>query len=214
MLSRNVLSVGTAILVLAGGAQGAPTGSREAQEHPLTLLQIDADGMPATPEEQARRERTPHDMAPDTGYGERIAQSMGPASGRPMSRPPLPPPSARETKSVALSQVDRPDRTLIDAPVESKDGHKVGEVAQVTLDTNGKADEVVLNDDAGTRIASSSLVFEPDRGVLVARLPAAALAPLRGAPRSAPPHSAPPDTGVPERPPPDMPDTRPGHNGY
>src|SRR5262249_53751672 len=108
------------------------------------------------------------------------------------------------------------------APVESKDGHKIGEVAQVTLDATGKADEVVLNDRARTRLAAGELVFQPERGVLITQLSPSDLAPATSPkPNSAPTHSqAPeetpqvPDDDKTTLPPPNLPDTRPGRNGF
>jgi hypothetical protein len=253
MAFRNLLFAGAAIVALNGSVavaddQDAQTRQLNAQQleksqatpvprsqlntirQPAPLAQVGADGMPATSAEKARRERTPRDMAPDTGYqtdaremDERVAQSEKP--GDQHMTTPLPPTTGTEANAVTLSQVDQPDKTLVNAPVESKDGRKIGEVAQVKLDANGKASEVVLNDRNGTRLAAGELVFQPDRGVLITQLSPSDLAPARSnepegapprstSPTGGPPNSAPEDQGPPDQPPPDMPDTRPGNNGY
>ena len=114
-------------------------------------------------------------MAPDTGI--RSAQSEKP--GDQHLTTPLPPTTGTEAKAITLVPSRQPDRTLVRAPVETKDGHKIGEVAQVTLDANGKASEVVLNDAAQTRLAAGEVVFEPERGVLITQLSPSDLAPAR-----------------------------------
>jgi hypothetical protein len=225
MAFRNLLFAGAAIAALSGSASIALANEDEAQKRqPAPLTQVDADGMPASSDEQQRRERTPRDMAPDTGGHDgpmpmHVAQSEKP--GDQHMTTPLPPTTGTEANAVTLSQVDRPDKTLINAPVETKDGRKIGEVAQVTLDARGKANEVVLNDRNRTRIAAGELVFQPDRGVLITQLSPSDLAPARRGPASTPtsptggpPNSAPPDEGPADVPTPDMPDTRPGQNGY
>src|SRR5258707_9366177 len=59
-------------------------------------------------------------------------------------------PGGDSAQTIALSQVDRPDRTLPHMPVESESGKHIGDVARVMMDSSGKAREVVL--DQGTRI--------------------------------------------------------------
>jgi len=207
MTLRTLALAGAAAVALVGVS---PVNAAPQAQDTRHLEQIGPDGMPATWEDQQRRERTPRDMAPNTGY--RTAQAEKP--GDQHMTTPLPPTTGTEAKAVSLSQVDTPDRTLINAPVESKDGHKIGEVAQVSLDANGKAREVVLKGPAGTRIAAGELVYVPDRGVLVTQLTPSDLAPAKAPPDSTvPPHSLPPTPGTPpEAPLPNTPN-KPGSDG-
>ena len=78
-------------------------------------------------------------------------------------------PSQRsDTETISLSQIEQADRTLPHMPVENENGARIGEVAQVMMDGNGKAREVVL--DRGTRIAAGDLRFMPSRSVLIAQV--------------------------------------------
>ncbi len=208
-----VFLAGCAGIAMVVGASLAEPSARPSND----LSQIGPDGLPATSEDKATTEQTPRDMAPNVP---RVAQQERP-SDQHLTIPP-PPTTGTEAKAITLSQVDQPDKTLLNAPVESKDGHKIGEVAQVMLDATGKANEIVLNDRARTRLAAGELVFQPDRGVLITQLSPSDLAPATNSkPISAPPHSlAPeetpqaPDDDKTSLPPPDLPDTRPGHNGF
>ena len=67
---------------------------------------------------------------------------------------------------VALTQMDQADRILPRMPVESANGMRMGEVAQVRME-NGHAREVVL--DQGMRIPASDLMYVPSRSVLIAQ---------------------------------------------
>jgi hypothetical protein len=79
-------------------------------------------------------------------------------------------PPSRDTPNdaqlVSLTQLDHADRILPRMPVESANGQRIGEVAQVTM-RNGRASEVLL--DQGTRIPASDLMYSPSRSVLVAQ---------------------------------------------
>jgi hypothetical protein len=91
-------------------------------------------------------------------------------------------------RAIALGEVSNPKQTLAKATIETKDGQKIGEVAQVETDANGKASAVMMTAQGGgnTRLDASKLTFMPDRNVLVsevtpgdlkARTPAAAETP-------------------------------------
>jgi hypothetical protein len=80
------------------------------------------------------------------------------------------PPSAasrpNDPQMVALTQMEQADRILPRMPVESANGRRMGEVAQVRME-NGYAREVVL--DQGLRIPASDLMYVPSRSVLIAQ---------------------------------------------
>jgi len=203
MRLRNLLFAGAAMVALGGGsvafAADEQSGQPRSQLNTIRpmpakdLAQIGDDGMPASADEKAQREEQPRDMSPQTELaGKRLAQSEKP--GDQHMTTPLPPTTGSEASAVTLSQVAEPDRTLINAPVEDKSGRKIGEVAQVKLDANGKASEVVLNDRNGTRLAAGELVYQPERGVLITQLSPSDLAPARGsAPADAPPRATAPN---------------------
>jgi hypothetical protein len=77
-----------------------------------------------------------------------------------------PPTSRGEPQMVSLTQIEQADRILPRMPVETANGQRIGEVAQVMMD-HGRAREVLL--DQGTRIPASDLMYSPARSVLVAQ---------------------------------------------
>ena len=80
--------------------------------------------------------------------------------------------TAASGRTIALGEVANPKQTLAKATIETKDGQKIGEVAQVETDANGKASAVMMTAQGGgnTRLDASKLSFMPDRGVLVSEL--------------------------------------------
>jgi uncharacterized protein involved in copper resistance len=83
-----------------------------------------------------------------------------------------PAPATAPGRAIALGEVANPKQTLAKAAIETKDGQKVGEVAQVETDANGKANAVTMTAQGSqtVRIDASKLTFMPDRGVLVTEL--------------------------------------------
>ncbi len=100
-------------------------------------------------------------------------------------------------RAIALGEVSNPKQTLAKASIETKDGQKIGEVARVETDANGKASAVMMTAQGGgnTRLDASKLTFMPDRNVLVSEVTPGDLKARTPAPTS------------PE--PPTMPDERP-----
>jgi hypothetical protein len=113
-------------------------------------------------------------------YGDQQQQSYGGAQQQSYGEPQQPsygppgsygPPNSRrrgggDAQLVSLTQIDRADRILPRMPVESANGQRLGEVAQVLMD-HGRPREVLL--DQGTRIPASDLMYSPARSVLVAQ---------------------------------------------
>jgi hypothetical protein len=131
-------------------------------------------------------EAVPYGQQPPQQYGQ---QQYGPSAPPPGAQPYGPPqqqqygaapygsepsygaqsPAPRQTSDqqmVSLSEIENADRILPRMPVESSNGQRIGEVAQVRM-VNGRAREVLL--DQGTRIQASDLMYVPARSVLVAQ---------------------------------------------
>jgi hypothetical protein len=97
-------------------------------------------------------------------YGQ--SQQYAPPQQYGQSAPGPAPSGGSQEGAVSLTQMERADRLLPRMPVESANGQRLGEVAQVLM-RNGRAEEVLL--DQGTRIPASDLVYVPARSVLVAQ---------------------------------------------
>jgi len=80
--------------------------------------------------------------------------------------------TAASGRSMALTDVANPKQTLARASVETKDGQKIGEVAQVETDASGKASAVMMTaqGNRNVRLDARQLTFMPDRGVLVSEV--------------------------------------------
>jgi hypothetical protein len=107
-------------------------------------------------------------------------------------------------RTIALGDVANPKQTLAKAAIETKDGQKIGEVARVETDANGKASAVMMTAQGGgsTRLDASKLSFMPDRGVLVSEMtPATPNRQTPATPTPAPTEQTAPETQtVPDRP--------------
>ena len=132
----------------------APQGDAQPNDAPQSYDQPQGYGS-QQPQQPYAPQQQPYGQPTAYGPPQQLPYGPGQGSG-----------AANDAQLVSLTQIDHADRILPRMPVESANGQRIGEVAQVHMQ-NGRASEVLL--DQGTRIPASDLMYSPSRSVLVAQ---------------------------------------------